>query len=63
MRHGRTVGKAASIYTDDTITKTSSGAPLPLIVLAQQKWYGLVARLALVATRKLTRQKDVVSAH
>jgi hypothetical protein len=29
-------GRAAVIYTDDTITKTSSGAPLPQIVLAQQ---------------------------
>jgi len=29
-------GRAAIIYTDDTITKTSSGAPLPQIVLAQQ---------------------------
>jgi len=28
--------RAAVIYTDDTITKTSSGAPLPQIVLAQQ---------------------------
>lgn len=30
-------GKAAIIYTDDTITKDSSGNPLPQIVLAQQK--------------------------
>jgi len=30
-------GKAAIIYTDDTITETSSGAPLPQVVLAQQK--------------------------
>jgi hypothetical protein len=29
-------GKAAVIYTDDTITKTSSGEPLPQVVLAQQ---------------------------
>ena len=29
-------GRAAVIYTDDTITKTASGAPLPQIVLAQQ---------------------------
>ena len=29
-------GRAAIIYTDDTITKTSSGDPLPQIVLAQQ---------------------------
>ena len=29
--------KAAIIYTDDTITETSSGAPLPQVVLAQQK--------------------------
>ncbi len=29
-------GRAAIIYTDDTITTTSSGAPLPQIVLAQQ---------------------------
>jgi hypothetical protein len=29
-------GKAAIIYTDDTITETSSGAPLPQVVLAQQ---------------------------
>jgi hypothetical protein len=30
-------GLAAVIYTDDTITKDSSGAPLPQVVLAQQK--------------------------
>ncbi len=30
-------GKAAIIYTDDTITKDSSGAPLPQVVLAQQQ--------------------------
>jgi hypothetical protein len=30
-------GRAAVIYTDDTITKDSSGAPLPQVVLAQQK--------------------------
>lgn len=30
-------GHAAVIYTDDTITKTSSGAPLPQVVLAQQQ--------------------------
>ncbi len=30
-------GRAAVIYTDDTITQTSSGAPLPQVVLAQQK--------------------------
>ena len=30
-------GKAAIIYTDDTLSKTSSGAPLPQVVLAQQK--------------------------
>jgi hypothetical protein len=29
-------GKAAIIYTDDTITETSSGAPLPQVILAQQ---------------------------
>lgn len=29
-------GLAGIVYTDDTITKTSSGAPLPQIVLAQQ---------------------------
>jgi hypothetical protein len=29
-------GRAAIIYTDDTLTKDSSGAPLPQIVLAQQ---------------------------
>jgi hypothetical protein len=29
--------RAAVIYTDDTLTKDSSGAPLPQIVLAQQK--------------------------
>jgi hypothetical protein len=29
-------GRAAVIYTDDTLTKDSSGAPLPQIVLAQQ---------------------------
>jgi len=29
-------GRAAIIYTDDTLTTTSSGAPLPQIVLAQQ---------------------------
>jgi hypothetical protein len=30
-------GRAAVIYTDDTITKTSSGAPIPQVVLAQQR--------------------------
>lgn len=30
-------GRAGIIYTDDTLTKTSSGDPLPQIVLAQQK--------------------------
>jgi hypothetical protein len=30
-------GRAAVIYTDDTITKESSGAPLPQIVLTQQE--------------------------
>ncbi len=30
-------GRAAIIYTDDTITKTTSGAPLPQVVLAQQQ--------------------------
>jgi hypothetical protein len=30
-------GHAAVIYTDDTITQTSSGAPLPQVVLAQQR--------------------------
>jgi hypothetical protein len=30
-------GKAAVIYTDDTITKDSSGNPLPQVVLAQQQ--------------------------
>ena len=30
-------GRAAVIYTDDTLTKDSSGAPLPQLVLAQQK--------------------------
>ena len=30
-------GRAAVIYTDDTISKTSSGAPLPQVVLAQQQ--------------------------
>jgi hypothetical protein len=30
-------GRAAVIYTDDTITKDSSGNPLPQVVLAQQK--------------------------
>jgi len=30
-------GRAAVIYTDDTLTKDSSGAPLPQVVLAQQK--------------------------
>jgi hypothetical protein len=30
-------GRAAVIYTDDTITETSSGAPLPQVVLAQQQ--------------------------
>jgi hypothetical protein len=30
-------GKAAVIYTDDTITKTSAGAPLPQVVLATQQ--------------------------
>jgi len=29
--------KAAVIYTDDTIQQKSSGAPLPQVVLAQQK--------------------------
>ena len=29
-------GRAGIIYTDDTITTTSSGAPLPQAVLAQQ---------------------------
>jgi hypothetical protein len=29
-------GKAGVIYTDDTLTTTSSGAPLPQVVLAQQ---------------------------
>ncbi len=29
-------GKAAIIYTDDTLTATSSGDPLPQLVLAQQ---------------------------
>jgi len=29
-------GRAAIIYTDDTLTTTSTGAPLPQIVLAQQ---------------------------
>jgi hypothetical protein len=29
-------GRAAIIYTDDTLTKDNSGAPLPQIVLAQQ---------------------------
>jgi hypothetical protein len=29
-------GRAAIIYTDDTLTKDSSGAPLPQVVLAQQ---------------------------
>src|SRR2546426_142082 len=29
--------RAAVIYTDDTISKTSSGAPLPQVVLAQQQ--------------------------
>jgi hypothetical protein len=29
-------GLAAVIYTDDTITKTNSGAPLPQVVLSQQ---------------------------
>ncbi len=30
-------GRTAVIYTDDTITTTSSGVPLPQVVLAQQK--------------------------
>jgi hypothetical protein len=30
-------GRAAVIYTDDTITKDSLGNPLPQIVLAQQQ--------------------------
>ena len=30
-------GRAAVIYTDDTISKTSSGAPIPQVVLAQQR--------------------------
>lgn len=30
-------GRAGIIYTDDTITKTSSGEPVPQIVLAQEK--------------------------
>ncbi len=30
-------GRAAIIYTDDTLTKDSSGNPLPQIVLAQQQ--------------------------
>jgi hypothetical protein len=30
-------GRAAVVYTDDTITKDISGAPLPQVVLAQQK--------------------------
>ena len=30
-------GKAAVIYTDDTITTTSGGSPLPQIVLAYQQ--------------------------
>jgi len=30
-------GKAAIIYTDDTLAKDSSGNPLPQVVLAQQK--------------------------
>jgi len=30
-------GRAAIIYTDDTLTKTSSGQPLPQVVLAQQQ--------------------------
>ena len=30
-------GKSAIIYTDDTLTKDSSGNPLPQVVLAQQK--------------------------
>jgi hypothetical protein len=30
-------GRAAVIYTDDTLTKDSAGAPLPQVVLAQQK--------------------------
>ena len=30
-------GRAAIIYTDDTLTKDSSGNPLPQVVLAQQK--------------------------
>jgi hypothetical protein len=30
-------GKTAVVYTDDTLTKTTSGLPLPQIVLAQQQ--------------------------
>jgi hypothetical protein len=30
-------GKAAVVYTDDTITQTTAGAPLPQIVLATQQ--------------------------
>jgi hypothetical protein len=30
-------GRAAVIYTDDTLTTDSTGAPLPQIVLAQQQ--------------------------
>jgi hypothetical protein len=30
-------GKAAVIYTDDTLTTDSSGNPLPQVVLAQQQ--------------------------
>ena len=30
-------GRAAVIYTDDTVTQTGSGAPLPQVVLAQQQ--------------------------
>ena len=29
-------GRAAVVYTDDTLTQDSSGAPLPQVVLAQQ---------------------------
>lgn len=31
-------GKAAIIYTDDTLTTDSSGNPLPQMVFAQQNW-------------------------
>jgi hypothetical protein len=30
-------GRAAIAYTDDTLTKDNSGAPLPQTVLAQQQ--------------------------